>query len=353
MNIYQKLNKKHLASGKLGLQIIGALFEWRTRSFLAFMLLVVPLSVGVSMILAPGNYRPCIYLVCLNLAVWLTIKACNKLSGIFSLEKKEAGITWCQISILGALGVWLIGFIMIFSIQTNEKATLALGIIGSVAGWIFQDKIKGAVTFIHMRMHHQLNIGDWIQVPKYGVDGVVKGLTLTTVEVFNWDTTSSSFPIYALQADHFINLQHMNDGKTYGRLMCKTFLIDTGSFREFSAKELKALAANASVSKYLPADELREGVFNGHLFRVYLHHWLMDHPHVSQKPMLMVRWTEQKGSGMGIQIYAYLMDSDTEAFAWEQSRLMEEVVEAMQWFDLRLSQAPSADDFRSLINRVK
>ncbi|MBR4809402.1 MAG: mechanosensitive ion channel, partial [Bacteroidales bacterium] len=208
MNLLTKLSKKNLASGKLWRQIFGALVEWRPRAFWAFLLLLTPVSVGISYILAHGDWIPCVCLLGMNLAVWLVIKACGTLSGLFSLTKQEAGITWCQITILAALGLWIIGFILIFNIQKDGRLAAAFGVIGSVAGWIFQDKLKGVAAFIHLRRHHLLNIDDWIQVPKFNVDGEVKSVALTTVTILNWDTTTSVIPISALQADHFINLQN-------------------------------------------------------------------------------------------------------------------------------------------------
>ncbi|MBO4455415.1 MAG: mechanosensitive ion channel [Bacteroidales bacterium] len=345
MNFLTKLNKKHIASGKLGLQIIGALFEWRPKALLAFLLLLTPISVGVSIILSPDNYIPCLCLLGLNLVVWLTIKACNRLSGIFSLEKKEAGITWCQISILAALGLWIIGFILIFGIQKDGKLAAAFGVIGSVTGWIFQDKIKGVVAFIHLRMHNLLNIDDWIQVPKYNVDGVVKSVTLTTVTVFNWDTTTSVFPICALQSDHFINLQNMTKGKTYGRQMLRSFTIDTGTIRPLALEEIPS---GHDIRSYLPAEEIKDGALNAHLYRMYLYHWLMDHQDISHKPFLLVRWMEQKQSGMDLQVFTFITDGALSSFEWKQSQIIEHIVESMEWFGLRLYQAPSASDLHDV-----
>ena len=345
MNFLTRINKKLLASGKLGLQILGALFEWRPKAFLAFLLLVVPATGGISLILSPDSYIPGLYFLGMNLLVWLTIKACNRLSGIFSLEKKEAGITWCQISILAALGLWIIGFVLIFSIQKDGRLAAAFGIIGSVAGWIFQDKIKGVVEFIHLRMHHQLNIDDWIQVPKYRVDGIVKSVTLTTVTVFNWDTTTSVFPIFALQSDHFINLQNMTTGKTYGRQMLRSFTIDTSSIHPLPLSEIPE---EHDIRSFLPPEEIKDGALNAHLFRMYLYHWLMDHHDIAHKPFLLVRWMEQKQGGMDLQIFAFITDGALSSFEWKQSQIIEHIVESMGWFGLRLYQAPSASDIRDL-----
>ena len=353
MNLLTALSKKCIASGKLGWQIFGALVEWRPKAFLAFLLIVTPLTAGISLVLAPGSWIPGLCLLGLNLVVWLIIKACRTLSGLFSLTKQEAGITWCQITILAALGLWIIGFILIFNIQKDGRTAAVFGVIGSVAGWIFQDKLKGVVAFIHLRMHNLLNIDDWIQVPKFNVDGEVKAVTLTTVTILNWDTTTSTIPISALHADHFINLQKMCSGKTYGRRMMKTFTLDTECFRPATAQDIEAYRADGAISPYIPAEDLKEGVLNAHLFRIYLHHWLMANPHVSQKPHLIVRWLEQKDSGMPLQVYTFVLDTDFCSYDFRQSQMTEQILEAMGRFGLRLYQAPSADDIRNINTAAK
>lgn len=353
MNIFERIQKKNIASGKLFGQIIGALLEWRPKAFWCFVLLVTPLSMGLAMILSPGQYLPGLYLLALNLFVWLTVKACTTLSGVFSLNKKENAITWCQITILAALGLWVIGFVLIFGIQKDGKAATAFGIIGSMLGWVFQDKLKGVVAFIHLRLNHLLNIDDWIQVPNLGVDGLVRTVTLTTVTVYNWDTTTSTIPISALQSDHFINLQNMLAGKTYGRRMMKNFILDTSTFHPLSAQEAARFQSadfldGLGVRPYLPEEEIKEGALNAHLFRMYIYHWLMSQPHVSQLPHLMVRWMDQRDSGMTLQLYGFIMESQVMSYEWQQSQIVEHVVASMEWFGLRLYQQPSARDVLTL-----
>lgn len=280
----------------------------------------------------------------LTLGVWLCIFICRTLTNIFSLYKKESGITWCQILILIAIGFWLVGFIIIFDAKTHPRFATALAVAGSLLGWIFQDTIKGVVAFIHLRMNNLLCIDDWIQVPKYNVDGEVKRVTLTTVTIYNWDTTTSSIPTSVLHSDHFINLQKMMEGKTYGRKMCKTFIFDTGWFHIMSKEDTEQLKHLEKVVKYLPINEIKEGMTNAQLFRLYLFHWLMNHPHISQQPRLIVNWLEQIESGMPLQVYAFITDSTFSAFEWQQSQIIEHIIESLDWFGLRLYQSPSAYD---------
>ena len=107
--------------------------------------------------------------------------------------------------------------------------TAIITVFGAVLGWIFQDTIKSVAAFFYLRANGLLQIGDLIAVPAKGIEGFVRTISLTTVTIENWDTTTSAFPTFILHADHFKNSQRMLEGKTLGRLMKKTFIIDSGS----------------------------------------------------------------------------------------------------------------------------
>ena len=158
--------------------------------------------------------------------------------------------------------------IVILDIQKDSKYGLVFGLVGSVLAWIFQDKIKGAAAFLHIRSHKLIKIGDWIQLPGKGVDGEVKKVTLTTVTLCNWDTTTSTIPISALQQDHFINLENMAEGKTYGRQMVKNFILDTSCVRPLTEEEAARLRAGEA-GRYIPASQIQAGILNARLFREY------------------------------------------------------------------------------------
>lgn len=280
----------------------------------------------------------------ITLMVWLAIFVCHTLTNIFSLQKKETGITICQICILIFIGIWILGFAVVFEAKHHPRLAVALGVVGSLLTWIFQDTLKGIMAFVHLRLNHLLNIGDWIKIPKYNVDGEVKHVTLTNVTLYNWDTTTSSVPTSVLHSDHFINLKKMMDGKTYGRRMSKTFIFNIGWFHDINKEEVNLLRQNVEITKYLAEEEIKEGAFNAQLYRIYLFHWLMNHQHISQKPYVIVRWLEQMESGLPLQIYAFITDSRFAAFERQQSLIIEHIMESIEWFGLRLYQSPSAFD---------
>ena len=152
----------------------------------------------------------------------------------------------------------------------------------------------------------------------------------------------------------------MMEGKTYGRRMCATFLFDTSWIHPISKedamwmnniKDMKE-APNTPIDmeraskylKYLSKNDLKEGVLNAQLFRLYIFHWLMNHAHISQQPRLIVRWLEQEKEGMPLQIYTFITDSTFAAFEWQQSRIIEHIIKSSEWFGMRLYQSPSAYD---------
>lgn len=327
----------------------------RNRLPLMFLFLFVVLTV---ILLQPVRCHLHLCIVCLHpsfsKALWLidtfflllfVISVLNLLTNKYVLLRKERNITSCQIAILAAIGIWIIVAILILDAQKDTALATVLTVISGVLAWIFQDRIKGAFAFIDFRWNHLLNIDDWIQVPKLGVDGEIKKVTLTTVTLYNWDTTISTIPISALLSEHFINLQNMSKGKTYGRRMLVEFTIDTSWIHPINVDEVSLfLSGKHDINSYLPIDDVKEGDLNIKLYRLYIYHWLMEHSHVSQRPRLLVRWIEQKESGIVFQVYAFLIDSELSAFEWQRSQIIEHILKSMSWFGLRLYQSPSAYD---------
>ncbi len=366
-----RLSKKWLSSDRGCTQVMGAmilkgrwgltllllvmvalsllsLHNWQNAAFLSASSCLTSIYGFISTALRSSWY----WLVLLTLLMFLVIGVCNTMTNIYSLRKNETGITWCQILILIFVGIWLIGLLCIIKIQKESGYFIIFGVLGTLMTWIFQDTIKGVVAFVHLRLNHLLYIDDWIQVPKLNVDGEVKRITLTTVTIYNWDTTTSSIPTSVLHNDHFINLQRMTDGKTYGRQMLKTFILDTGGFHPLTAEEIESLKQKKEVKAYLLDEDFKVGELNAHLFRLYVFHWLMNHPYVSQEPRLVVRWLEQKETGLPLQIYGFIMAGGVLAYEWQQSQIIEHIVEALDWFGLQLYQSPSSHDVSNLTEKV-
>lgn len=337
--------RRHLSSNKCYKQVFRALIKtkfehriipgalvamlvtylaWRTESYIVFRCLLVLLSTLTL------------------IGVWYVVTCLNQ---IYNLRKQEARITWSQIALLTAFGLWIIVVICSLNLQKeNPMDTAIIGVVGAVLGWIFQDTIKSVAAFFYLRANGLLQIGDLISVPSKDIEGFVRNISLTTVTIENWDTTTSSFPTYILHSEHFKNSQRMMDGKTLGRLMKKTFIIDSGWIYPLTQQNVERLKKELDLNDYVVKKIVKIGALNIEAFRLYLYHWLMEHPHVSQQPRLMVRWLQQTEEGMPLQLFAYLTDTMLDVFEWRQSEIIEHVIKAMGWFDLCLYRSPSGYD---------
>lgn len=281
--------------------------------------------------------------------IWIV----RKLTPLFNIRKQEIRITISQIIVLVAFGFWLLA-LLIFTGLNKENNFLTVAIAGSVMGWIFQDTVKSVVTFLYVRLNGMIHIGDWIQIESKQIDGVVKGITLTMVTIENWDTTFTSFPTYLLNSSSLKNLQPMLAGKTYGRRLFLKFTIDSGWIQAVSLQDAYKIASKLEADRFFKetqivgrvkaAEEDNTEVLNIHLFRRYIHHWLMNHKKVSRQPRLVVRYLEPTDNGIPLQIYAFLTEISLEPFEWTQSNIIEHVLESMKLFNLRIYQNASAFD---------
>lgn len=344
---HNSLSSNWMSSQKWYLEILGALILSKVKALLN--ILIIAIAGGI-VFYKQGRDALCLFAATLVvLTVWHVVRVLNP---IYCLRKKEAKITWSQIILLLSFGGWLLVLIKILNINKDSPSYIIVSVIGVVLGWIFQDIIRSVVAFFYLRANNLLKIGDWIEVPSRGIDGMVKGISLTTVTIENWDTTTSAFPSYILHSEHFKNNQKMMEGKTHGRQMQKTFIIDTGWIHTMSKEELdKLYGVLDGLSKekrqfleWFVGRHAKPGVLNIELYRQYIYHWLMNHKHISHEPRLMVRWLEQVPEGMPLQIYAFITDCCLEPFEWQQSQIIEHVIEALAWFDLQLYQAASGYD---------
>ena len=268
----------------------------------------------------------------------------TNLNKLYSLRKQESRITISQIILLAIFGICLTSIVFALGIKKDDNSFIIVSTFGAVLGWIFQDTIKSVAAFFYLRANGLLKIGDWIEVKSHSINGIVRSITLTTVQIENWDTTTSAFPVYILHAEHFKNNQRMLAGKTHGRQMARTFVIDTGWIHPLSDEETIYLRNNLDTDVCFKLSAIKKGELNIHAFRRYLYHWLMQHTHVCQQPRLFVTWKEQTSEGLPLHIHLFINDTKWEAFEWQQSEITEHVIQSLEMFNLQLYQSPSGYD---------
>ena len=100
---------------------------------------------------------------------------------------------------------------------------------------IFKDSLLGLVAGVQLSANDMLRPGDWITMPKYGADGDVIEVSLTTVKVRNFDKTITTIPPYVLVSDSFQNWRGMRD--TGGRRIKRSINIDLNTIRFCTEKK--------------------------------------------------------------------------------------------------------------------
>ena len=147
--------------------------------------------------------------------------------------------------------------IAMFSLLTGRSVLTfltAMGAASAVLLLIFRDTILGFVASIQISTNDMLRIGDWITMPKFGADGDVIEINLTTVKVANWDRTITTIPTYALIADSFQNWRGMQESG--GRRIKRSILIKINSIRYLEEAEIKDLEHIQLLKPYI--EEMRE-----------------------------------------------------------------------------------------------
>ena len=200
----------------------------------------------------------------------------------------------------------------------------------------------GLVAGVQLSINDMLRPGDWITIPKYGADGAVVEVTLTTVKVQNWDKTITTIPPYLLVSESFQNWRGMWDYG--GRRVKRSVYIDMNSIAFCTKEQLAQFAANG----WLQGAEQGSGdVVNLQVFRTYLEDYLRNHPHVNSNMMILVRQLQPTPQGLPLELYFFSDGTDWIPYEHLQAEVFEHLFAVMPRFGLRVFQAPAGSDFQS------
>lgn len=246
--------------------------------------------------------------------------------------------------------VMLIGAVLIISILVGKSPTFLLTGLGASAAvlmLIFKDSILGFVSGIQLSVNDMLQVGDWIEMSKYGVDGVVIEVTLTTVKVRNYDNTVVTVPPYLLVSDSFQNWQAMK--RSGGRRVMRSVLVDITTVRFCTPEMLERFRRIELACEYIEtAESAGKQLTNLEVFRNYLVRYLQTAVPVRNDMYLMVRQLQPTDAGLPLQLYFY-----TDTVVWQeyeqiQSEVFSYVMAVIGQFDLRIFQRPAGSDVEEL-----
>lgn len=241
-----------------------------------------------------------------------------------------------------------IGIILIISILIDQNAATILAGLGASAAvlmLIFKDSILGLVAGVQLSANDMLRPGDWITMPKYGADGDVLEVSLTTVKVRNFDKTITTIPPYALVSDSFQNWRGMRE--TGGRRIKRSIFIDMTTVHFCSEREKEMFASRGWIDEAQAKPEAQ--VVNLYVFCNYLQNYLKEHPRTHKELMIMVRQMQPTSEGLPLEIYCFSNTTVWLEYEQIQGEIFDHILAVIPEFGLRIFQRPSGNDLSTTI----
>ncbi len=239
-----------------------------------------------------------------------------------------------------------------------------LGALTAVLMFVFKDVLMGFVAGIQLIANKMVAPKDWIEMPKYGADGDVLEITLTTVKVQNFDNTITTIPTYALINESFKNWRNMN--LSGGRRIKRYVNIDIGSIKFCSSEMLERLKRIQLINQYIQNRQEEILIYNKKhqvdestlvngrrltnigIFRSYVEAYLRQHPVINKDMTFLIRQLSPSENGLPIEIYVFCKDTNWTAYEAIQADIFDHILAVVPEFDLRVFQEPSGSDFQKI-----
>ena len=302
------------------------------------------------------------------LAAMLTIDALlSALLAIYSSSgiAKEISITpFVQVL---KLALYFVSGILLLSLLLQKTPLYflsGLGALTAVLMFVFKDILMGFVAGIQLIANKMVAPKDWIEMPKYGADGDVIEITLTTVKVQNFDNTITTIPTYALINESFKNWRNMNlsGGRRIKRYVnidlssikfCDTEMLERFIKIQLISKDIQDRQAEIKVSNEennVDESTLVNGrrLTNIGIFRAYVEAYLRQHPQISNQMTFLVRQLSPRENGLPIEIYVFCKETNWNIYEAVQADIFDHILAVVPEFDLRVFQEPSGSDFQKL-----
>lgn len=262
---------------------------------------------------------------------------------------------------------YLFGAIILFSNLTGKSPIAfftAMGAISAVLLLMFKDTIMGFVASIQVTSNDIVRIGDWITMPKYGADGDILEINLTTVKVQNFDKTITTIPTYALISDSFQNWRGMR--QSGGRRIKRALSIKQSSIRFLKDEELAQFQQIQLIDSYIQhrqkdiekhnarvnADKslLINGrnLTNAGLFRKYIDSYISSHSGTNKRMNIMVRQLAPTAQGLPLEIYVFANTIVWAEYEYIMADIFDHLIAAAPYFGLQIYEAEGAGDVKQL-----
>ena len=264
--------------------------------------------------------------------------------------------------------------IFIFSVLLGTSPTAIFGILGALGAmsmFVFKDPILNIYTSIQLITNEQIKLGDWIVMPKYGADGDVVEINMSSVKVQNFDKTVVTVPTSELILSDVKNWRYMKESG--GRRIKRAIKIDMNSVKHCDEKMITKYSQIEILKNYIEEKrkELKEyneehvpsnvlintdipmngrNMTNLGTFRKYIELYLKHNTNIHNDNFtFLVRQLEPSETGVPIQIYVFTTTTAWADYEKIQSDIFDHIIATISFFDLRVFQRPSGYDIKSQI----
>ena len=246
------------------------------------------------------------------------------------------------------------------------KILTGLGALTVIIMLVFKDTILGFVASIQMSSNDMLKIGDWIVFDKYGADGNVLELNLTTVKIQNWDKTISTIPTYSFISDAFKNWRGMEESG--GRRIKRSISIDMTSIKfmddtltnkvsRFNSIKTYIESKKEELEKYNQLNKIDDSeLVNGRrltnigTYRAYIEAYLKRNEKINKEMTFLVRHLQPNEKGLPIEIYVFANDKRWANYEAIQADIFDHLIAVIPEFELRVFQYPTNEKFKGIVD---
>lgn len=281
------------------------------------------------------------------------------IDAIIDLSKDDNSYTTIGIRTFGQLIKvisFFAGVILAVALLLDVKVAQILTVMGALTAVIllvFRDSILGFVSGLQISTSKSMKVGDWVSIPKYTLEGIVKEINLSIVKIERFDKTISTVPTYDLISTEVINYSIMTTTNT--RRIKRSIVFNVNSFEICTLEQLEKYEKIDLIADYIKQKrkeigehnevvQNKELIINGRnltnigVFRKYAENYLINNPNVSKDCTLMVRQLEVTTMGMPMEIYCFANTSEWIDYERIQSDIFDHLLSTCREFHLKVSQ---------------
>jgi miniconductance mechanosensitive channel len=234
----------------------------------------------------------------------------------------------------------------------------AVGAMSAVLALAFKNVLLGFAASVQISTNDLLRNGDWVEFSKYGADGIVTDINLSTVKIKNWDNTDTTIPTMAFTTESFKNWRGMEESG--GRRIKRAVFVKISSIRFCTDKMLEKYKKINLIKSYIEEKQPEIEAYNQSmgfdktikgngrhltnlgLFRIYLKAYIESVSSVNREMEHLVRQLAPTDKGLPIEIYCFAKEKKWVGFEDTQADIFDHVFSAVRDFDLEMFESPSS-----------